>query len=228
VSSDQAAGAWRAPVAQYGERVTGTRRERARQQTIRRRLRYVRVAFVASVMLIMLAPSLRAPNPVTGASGQRASAADDPLAGAGAAAAVSSAPRPQHPMGTLRVPALGLDAVYYSGLHRTTLERGPGHWPGTPLPGGPGNAVMSGHRTAATAPFAGLDLLAAGDEVRVTTGGVEIVYHVFETLIVDAEAYVDVVLAQPAGPADRVLTLFACHPKGSTAQRIVVRARASG
>jgi len=185
------------------------------------------VAFVASLMLLMLAPSLRAPHPVTGASAQHASAADDPLAGAGAAAAMQPEPSSLGPVGTLRVPEIGLETAYYPGLHRTTLERGPGHWPGTPLPGDPGNAVLSGHRTASNAPFGGLDLLAAGDEVRVSTDGVEIVYHVFETLIVDAEAYVDVVLAQPAGPADRVLTMFACHPKGSTAQRIVVRARAA-
>lgn len=186
------------------------------------------MAFVASVMLLMLAPSLRAPHPVTGAVGQGAAAADDPLAGAGAAAAVEQEPRPLTPAGTLRIPEMGLETAYFPGLHRSTLERGPGHWPGTPLPGEPGNAVLSGHRTASTAPFGGLDRLAAGDEVRVATDGAEIVYHVFETLIVDAEAYVDVVLAQPAGPADRVLTMFACHPKGSTAQRIVVRARASG
>ncbi len=192
---------------------------------MRRRARYGRVAFVAVVVVLMLSPSLRAPAPLEGSTlQQRAVAADDPSAGTDAA--VRAPQGPLVALGVLRIPKLGLETAYYEGVHPRVLEQGPGHWPGTALPGEAGNAVLSGHRSTYTAPFRGLTELASGDDVLVVVGGEEVRYRVFETLIVDAEAYSSVVLAQPSGEGDRVLTLFACHPEGSVAQRIVVRSRA--
>lgn len=154
--------------------------------------------------------------------------ADDPTAGAPSALrAIFEAP-PEGPavVGRVRIPAIEVDVEVREGVYEGVLERGPGHWPGTPLPTMPGNAVLSGHRVTFTKPFNRLDRLRPGDEVIATVGPEELVYRVEGTEIVPESRYVDAVLAPPAGPQERVLTLFACHPKFSRQQRIVVRARA--
>lgn len=201
-------------------------------------MQYVRLGVVAAVMGALLAPSLRAPAPSQSradasafapAAGEIAPgdelAGDTPVRPRDVPVPRIALPTGAVPLGSLRIPAIGLDTPFFSGVHAEVLEQGPGHWPGTAVPGTDGNAVLSGHRTTFTAPFNGLDRLQPGDEVVVAAGPSDVVYRVFETQIVAASRYVEVVTAQ-AGPGERVLTMFACHPKGSAAQRIVVRARA--
>jgi hypothetical protein len=45
------------------------------------------------------------------------------------------------------------------------VDHGPGHWPGSAMPGRRGNAVFAGHRVTHDHPFMDLDLLAPGDKV---------------------------------------------------------------
>jgi len=97
------------------------------------------------------------------------------------------------------------------------LKKGPGHYPGTPLPGQEGNAAIAGHRTTYGAPFHRLDELEPGDEITVTTVQGEFTYIVAETLIV-SPTQVDVL----EDKGDNRLTLSACHPKYSARQRIIV------
>jgi sortase A len=121
-------------------------------------------------------------------------------------------------LGTLEIPKIGVSATMFEGIRLTTLDRGPGHWPGTPMPGQPGNMVIGGHRTSHSKPFRYINELVAGDEVIFTNESGRFVYVVTTTEIV-VPAQSDIVLAQtPASTA----TLFACHPVGSTRQRIVV------
>ena len=61
------------------------------------------------------------------------------------------------PFGEMRIPKIGIDQVVFEGVTPGTLRSGPGHMPWTPLPGQPGNAVISGHRTTHGAPFYDLD-----------------------------------------------------------------------
>ena len=78
--------------------------------------------------------------------------------------------------------------------------------------------VIGGHRTSHSRPFRKLDELEVGDEVIFTVDGTRFVYAVTGTEIV-VPSQSEIVLAQtPASTA----TLFACHPAGSTRQRIVV------
>ena len=49
------------------------------------------------------------------------------------------------------------------------LRKGPGHYPGTALPGVRGNVAIAGHRTTYGAPFQDIDQLKPGDEVVLTT-----------------------------------------------------------
>jgi sortase A len=130
-------------------------------------------------------------------------------------------------IGRLEVPAIGLSASFREGVFDAVVERGPGHWPGTPLPGNAGNSVFAGHRTTFTKPFADLDLLRKGDAIRATVGkGDRLTYRVFQVTVVPEAEYADFVLRQPTEKRARMITLFACTPKGSRTHRIVVKAKA--
>jgi sortase A len=147
-------------------------------------------------------------------------------------------PEPQVLHGRLQIPAIEVDSPFIEGIRINTLDYGPGHWPGTAMPGELGNVVVSGHRTSHNADFRHLDQLEPGDEVIfdldasegfVRDDGVEVtvpgddrytgryVYVVHSVEIVTPDAMW--VVAQDYRHS---ATLFSCHPPGSVAERIVV------
>ncbi len=120
-------------------------------------------------------------------------------------------------LGRISIPKIGLDSELHQGIRLTTLDRGPGHWPGTALPGQIGNVVVAAHRTSHGAEFRHLDSLSPGDEVMFSTADGTFTYNVTGTQIVTPDAL------WITDPTDTpTATLFACHPLGSTAKRIVV------
>jgi sortase A len=121
-------------------------------------------------------------------------------------------------IGTIEIPKIGVTKTLRDGVRLTTLDKGPGHWPGSALPGQIGNMVVAGHRVTHDKPFRNLDKLIPGDEVRIAlTNGTTVRYRVTSTEIVPNTA-LDIVTQTPAATG----TLFACHPPGSARQRIVV------
>lgn len=120
-------------------------------------------------------------------------------------------------VGSIVIPKIGVDMTMYEGIRLSTLDYGPGHWPGTAMPGEAGNVVVGGHRTSSHRVFRNVDKLTAGDEIIFRSGGLEHVYRVNRVEIVDPTA---VWIVNPTETP--TATLFACHPPGSTAQRIVV------
>ena len=120
-------------------------------------------------------------------------------------------------LGGISIPKLGVSAPLYSGIRLITLDKGPGHWPGTALPGEVGNVVVAGHRTSNGGTFRNIDQLIAGDAVMFTTDAGENEYVVTGTQIVNPDA---IWIVDPTDTP--TATLFACHPPGSVAQRIVV------
>lgn len=127
------------------------------------------------------------------------------------------APEPLVQLGTIEIPKIGVSKAMYEGITLTTLDHGPGHWPGTAMPGQPGNVVVAGHRVSHDKPFRHLEQLEPGDDVIFTTDAGRFVYKVTGTEVVDPSA---VWIADQT--PDFTATLFACHPAGSTKQRIVV------
>ncbi len=120
-------------------------------------------------------------------------------------------------LGSISIPKLGLEAPLLEGIRLTTLDNGPGHWPGTAMPGEVGNVVVAAHRTSHGAAFRNIDQLVPGDVVEFETTAGVIEYTVTGTQIVQPDAIWIV------NPTDTpTATLFACHPPGSTRQRIVV------
>jgi sortase A len=119
----------------------------------------------------------------------------------------------------IRIPDIGLEKAVVEGVGVPDLKKAPGHYPGTPMPGQPGNAAIAGHRTTYGAPFSRLDELAPGDEIQVTTLQGEFTYEVEGSRIV-APSEVSVL----APTEDDRLTLTTCHPRFSARQRLVVTA----
>jgi LPXTG-site transpeptidase (sortase) family protein len=126
-------------------------------------------------------------------------------------------------VGWIRIPAANIDHQVIEGVARTQLDVSPGHMPRTAMPGQFGNAVIAGHRTTYGAPFYDLDLLAPGDDIFVDTAIGTHTYEVVSTEIVLPNAMWTV-----QHRAGGWLTLIACHPKGSNAQRIIVFAKLVG
>jgi sortase A len=108
------------------------------------------------------------------------------------------------------------------GVTLSDLQRGPGRYPGTAMPGQPGNFAVAGHRTTYGAPFFHLDQLQPGDEVHVTDrAAARWVYRVVEERVVGPDD-VSVIGPDPLGTGAPTLTLTTCHPRFSARQRLIV------
>lgn len=136
------------------------------------------------------------------------------------------------PVAKLSIPDIGLDWTVVEGVGTEELRNGPGHYPGTPMPGMAGNSGIAGHRTTWGAPFNRIDELEPGDEITVQTIQGTFVYRVIAQesgkghFIVSPDR-VDV-LDQDFDDSPNRLTLTACHPKFSARQRIIVVAELVG
>ena len=117
-------------------------------------------------------------------------------------------------------PKIGLNDAIVEGVGEAELEQGPGHYPGTPLPGEPGNVAIAGHRTTYAHPFYNLDQLAVGDPIFIMTTQGLFRYDVSGTQIV---APTDVAVLDTTSSA-ATLTLTTCNPRYSAATRMVVTA----
>ena len=124
------------------------------------------------------------------------------------------------PLGRIRMRTIGVDRVVVAGTDTASLRRGPGHYPGTPLPGARGTVAIAGHRTTYGAPFRKLDKLETGDRIEVAMPYGRFVYEVERQRIVPPTA----TWVTQRVRYDR-LVLSACHPLYSAAKRIVVFAR---
>jgi sortase A len=120
----------------------------------------------------------------------------------------------------IKIPALGLDTVVVEGITPSALRAGAGHYPQTPLPCEGGNVAIAGHRTTYGRPFANVDQLKPGDTIELTTPIGGCVYQVSRAPFVVAPSELSVIDPTP----DRSLTLTTCNPKGSAAQRLIIRA----
>ena len=123
-------------------------------------------------------------------------------------------------IGTIEIPKIGLTHPVFEGITLTVIDQGPGHWPGSAVPCQVGNAVFPGHRVTHTHPFLNLDLLSPGDQIVFHMPKEDCVYSVTGTQIVKPT---DVWVTDPTRTP--TVTLIACHPKHSAAERIVVKGK---
>lgn len=123
------------------------------------------------------------------------------------------------PGAMIRIPKIKVRAIVLYGTSLRTLAQGPGFYEVGALPGNPGNVAIAGHRTTYGAWFRHVDQLEQGDLIELTFQGAEYRYAVERVWVIAANDWS--VVAPTEKPA---LTLTACHPPGSAAYRIAVRA----
>jgi len=114
--------------------------------------------------------------------------------------------------------------VVLDGVTSGELAQGPGHYPDSAPPGGPGNFSVAGHRTTYGAPFFHVDQLRPGDQILVTDrDGTRHTYEVRRQHIV-APSETWVIGPDPLRTGEPTMTLTTCNPRFSAAQRLVVHA----
>lgn len=124
------------------------------------------------------------------------------------------------------IPELGAgwEKPVLQGVALDDLARGLGHYPDSAWPGQLGNFAVAGHRTTHGQPFHNLDKLEQGDVVIVETENNWYRYVIDKWETVEPTE-VEVVLPVPrqpgAEPTDELITLTTCHPKWSSAERLV-------
>jgi sortase A len=120
----------------------------------------------------------------------------------------------------IRIPSIGVEYAVVEGTDDTSLQRGPGHYPATALPGQRRTTAIAGHRTTYQAPFREIDKLEGGDEVLVETPYADFTYLVEHAEIVEPDR-TDIVRNRGRD----LLVLTACHPLYSDAERYAVFAK---
>ncbi len=120
----------------------------------------------------------------------------------------------------IKIPDIGVDVVVVEGTTPSALRAGAGHYSNTALPCDVGNVAIAGHRTTFGKPFANLDRLKPGATIELDTPIGGCVYQVSKDPFTVTPN--DLSVLDTSG--DRTLTLTTCHPKGSAAQRLVIKA----
>ncbi|MFK4762136.1 class E sortase [Microbacterium sp. ZW T5_45] len=137
-------------------------------------------------------------------------------------------PAEQEHMGQMLIPRFGAD--YNKGIFGGTTRSGTldnlgiGVYTNSKMPGEVGNFAMAGHRTTWGKPFNQLDKLKVGDAIVVETPDGWFTYR-FRSLEYVKPSQVDVLADVPQMPqvetGERYITLTACSPLYSLAERIV-------
>jgi sortase A len=136
-------------------------------------------------------------------------------------------------IGRIKIPEIDQDVVLVQGTDTASLQKGPGHYTrsddpavravgdGSAFPGQGKTVGIAGHRTTYLAPFRKLNELEKGDEVLLEMPYANFTYKLErDPFIVDPSAFRVVKNVDH----ERV-TLTACHPLYSAAQRIVAQGR---
>ena len=128
------------------------------------------------------------------------------------------------PVARLEAPRQGAALMVLAGASGHTLAFGPAHVDGTPLPGDPGNAVISGHRDTH---FSFLHEMRSGDALLVHSASGRMVRYVVSGIEVVRNRDVRVLLDM----GDDRLTLVTCYPfdspvPGGSLRYVVVATRA--
>lgn len=122
------------------------------------------------------------------------------------------------PVARLVIPRIALDDIVLEGVTPAALNGGPGHLPGSALPGHEGNAVISAHRDRH---FKRLGELAVGDTISTQTLTDSVSWRVVSRRVVSREAPA---IRKESG---QVLTLTTCWPigyLGGAPDRLILRA----
>jgi sortase A len=124
------------------------------------------------------------------------------------------------PVARLTIPRIHLDEIVLEGVGDDQLDAGPGHLPGSAMPGMRGNSVISAHRDRH---FRHLDKVQVGDTVVTEAGLARNEWVIVSRKVIGRETPA---LFQATEPT---LTLTTCWPVryfGSAPDRLILTARA--
>jgi sortase A len=122
-------------------------------------------------------------------------------------------------IGRIIVPRMHLNMVVVNGTNESSLQKGPGRYLGSTMPGEGQLVYIAGHRTTYLAPFSKIDLLHKGDRITLVMPYATFVYRVSGYRIVPAND-----LKVLRSPGHEVLELQACHPRFSASHRFIAYA----
>jgi sortase A len=120
----------------------------------------------------------------------------------------------------IHIPRIGVNAVVVQGTSTSDLEKGPGHYRITGVPGSGRVVAIAGHRTTFGAWFRHLDDLRRGDPISLDYRGRRYVYRVTGHRVVEPS---DWRILRYRGYEKLVLST--CNPVYSASQRWIVFAR---
>jgi sortase A len=120
----------------------------------------------------------------------------------------------------LRIPRLGVSEVVVNGTDTESLERGPGRYLGSAMPGEGELVYIAGHRTTYGAPFSRIDHLRKGDPVVLETP-----YATFEYAVTGHRIVPATQLSVLRSKGFEQLALQACHPRFFATHRYIAYAK---
>jgi sortase A len=126
-------------------------------------------------------------------------------------------------IGRIEIHKIGASYDIVQGTDEASLEKGPGHYPDTALPGLGQTVAIAGHRTTYLAPFRHIDALKPGDPIVV-----KMPYGQFTYVVQYHRIVLPTALWVTKNVGYERLVLSACNPLYSAAQRIIVFARLEG
>jgi sortase A len=123
------------------------------------------------------------------------------------------------PVAHLVIPSIGLDEIVLEGVDANALNSGPGHVPGSALPGERGNSVISAHRDRH---FSGFGSLKIGDLIETESASHDDRWRITALKVIDKDS--------PAlfTTTDATLTLTTCWPirfLGTAPERLIITAK---
>ena len=132
------------------------------------------------------------------------------------------APKKGDVVAQIIIESINVDKFVVAGIGYKELEKGPGLFTGSPLPGQLGNVAIAGHRTTYGAPFSRLDELVMGDRIVLKTPQASFTYLVSAPPKIVKASDTDVIRTIDATRA--TLTLVTCHPKWTSKNRLIISA----
>ena len=127
------------------------------------------------------------------------------------------------PIARVIIPVLDLDEIVMEGVGDEELNAGPGHLPGSVLPGERGNSVISAHRDRH---FSRIGALQVGDEITTETAPA----RRMKWIVISRRVVRSVEPALFSTP-DPTLTLTTCWPiryVGTAPERLIITAKPVG
>ena len=181
--------------------------------------------YLVSVMLVLLFIAFQAftvPMPTRMPDEQKILGGEIPEATPGPPPTATSVKRGQA-LALMEIPRFGQNWLWTTleGVRMEIVNKGPGHYPRTVLPGEEGNSAFAAHRATHGDPFLNFEELELGDKIYLSQKGARWTYEVrTEPEVIETD---ELWVLDDFAPG-KWLTLTTCWPKYGSEKRMYIRA----